>query len=151
MQEIYSTYLHPVLSIEARKSIINFVIDSLNNIKNYDVILVSGASGLLVGPIVSHLLEKPIGIIRKTQDGEPRHSWRVYEGIEYYGKYVIVDDLVDSGETLKRIVDVSESRNPSAKCAGLIMYNQSNCYNDKIDNEIINRIFPGQFIPVYLK
>ena len=152
MQEIYSTYLHPVLSVGARKSIINFVTNSLNSIKDYDVILVSGASGLLVGPIVSHLLEKPIGIIRKNQDKEPRHSWREYEGLEHYWKYVVVDDLIDSGETLKRIVDVAHYRNPNSVCAGLVMYNQSRFGNSSIENGVLGEIFPNQqFIPTFLK
>ena len=67
----------------------------------FEAIVVRGTSGLLVGPMVAALLKKPWCIIRKP--GDSSHSDHRVEGWRNFKSYIIIDDLIATGETIRTI------------------------------------------------
>jgi hypothetical protein len=71
-------------------------------VDRFEGIVVRGMSGLLVGPMTASLLKKPWCVIRKP--GEGTHSdHKVIEGWHNFKTYIIIDDLIATGGTLKLI------------------------------------------------
>jgi hypothetical protein len=115
----------------------------------FDAIVVRGVPGLLVGPMTASLLDKPWCVIRKP--GEGTHSdHKVVEGWHNFKRYIIIDDLIATGGTLKLI---QQTINDHARafpdkweqglpeCVGFYLFNSSELawrgdgknisYNDK--------------------
>lgn len=69
---------------------------------DFDSIAVRGVSGLVMGPIVAHVMDKHLIVSRK--EDPTGHSIRTVEMSEYSRRYVILDDFVSSGDTLVKIV-----------------------------------------------
>lgn len=71
-------------------------------------ILGRGLSGATMGTAVSVALNKPLMLARKA--GEKTHSYQEIEGwygltdSQKRGKYIIVDDLVETGATIKETI-----------------------------------------------
>lgn len=96
----------------------------------YDAIAVRGASGLLYGAAVALATKKPLVVVRKPcerkggmANGE---AYTVYD-VEYtcdLHRYVIVDDFISSGRTVRAIRDAIEKAAPSASCIGMISMNR---------------------------
>jgi adenine/guanine phosphoribosyltransferase-like PRPP-binding protein len=95
-------------------------VKTLQGVK-FDTIVFRGFSGAVVGPVVALQLGKPWALVRKV--GDNAHSSRVVEG-DVSGDYVIIDDFIDSGETIRKIV--SECRD--GRCVGAYFYDQA--WND---------------------
>jgi adenine/guanine phosphoribosyltransferase-like PRPP-binding protein len=69
----------------------------------FDTIVVSGLSGVIPAAIYAHLHGKQIAIVRKLND--TTHG-RPFEGSDYFAlgsPYVVLDDFVASGRTMRRI------------------------------------------------
>lgn len=67
---------------------------------DFDTVVVTGASGLLVGPGLARTHGKQLLVARKPGDGS--HSSCILPG--YHGRrLVLVDDLVASGDTVRRV------------------------------------------------
>lgn len=86
-----------------------------------DTLVGTGVSGALVVPHIGRVLDMHWALVRKPTEGS--HSPNLVEGT--IGEcWVLVDDLIDTGETLKR---VEESINLdlygwTTYCAGAITY-----------------------------
>lgn len=117
-----------VLNHRERNRVIFECIRCLDRIK-FDSVVVCGTSGLLVGPQISELLNKNLVIVRKRN--EKRYSPFHIEGA-YPGDYVVVDDLVCSGSTLKHILNNIKEEYPKAKCCGVYSYIQADCAYSKV-------------------
>lgn len=78
-----------------------------------------GVSGMLVGAPLAYELGKPIVIVRKS-DGS--HSGHSVEGPTCVGRYAIIDDLVDSGDTLREIVAKVKEHDADARCVSVMLY-----------------------------
>jgi hypothetical protein len=79
----------------------------------FDFIAVSGMSGVLVGAPAALRLHKPLVVVRKNEDANDHHLGGTVIGYpEARGSYVVVDDFVCSGKTLrfiqKRLGDLSD-------------------------------------------
>lgn len=70
----------------------------------FDAIAFSGMSGALVAPAVAMALQKPMILARKSTDDS--HAGRgVVEGALEANTYIIIDDFMSSGDTIRRIHD----------------------------------------------
>jgi adenine/guanine phosphoribosyltransferase-like PRPP-binding protein len=89
----------------------------------FDTVVGTGVSGVTFGAILAHQLRKPLTVIRKGDDlsshstkwvpnsatpgvsghFEPRVVESVFEDTQLGVRYVVVDDLMASGETLSRV------------------------------------------------
>lgn len=105
---IHSTYLHECLESRKLKRIITAVVKRLYPIRHtFDSIAFRGASGALVAPAVAAKLGKHLLLVRK---GEGSHSYHQVEGNVATEKYIIIDDIVASGETVEAIVNAIQRR-----------------------------------------
>lgn len=112
-------YLDRATSTSYRPQTIESAVEFLREV-DFDTVVVSGVSGLLVGPAVAHLLGKKIAVVRKRDDVN-NHSCGKVEG--YWGyKYVIIDDFVASGRTVRFIVDQMKSYAHGCECVGFYSY-----------------------------
>lgn len=88
-----------------------------------DIIVGTGLSGTLPLVAVSIKSEIPIAVIRKP--GETNHCCDNIEmsnidiGIR---SYVIIDDFIDTGETIETIINKMSGLTPEAKCCGIVLY-----------------------------
>lgn len=119
---------------------------------NFDAIAFCGISGALVAPAVAAMLDKELIVVRKRQDSS--HSQEIVEGPYTTKKYVIIDDLVESGKTARIMIENIHYRlSEDAKCVALCLYNQSDgSYNHGAKFEYlpysIDNYIPSEYIPV---
>lgn len=92
---------------------------------DFDVIVVSGTSGLLIGPSLAVAMGKRLAIVRKPNDAS--HSMHLVEGW-YGGRWLFVDDLIDSGTTCARVaeayVEACRSKSAAQTCVGAYLYGE---------------------------
>lgn len=71
----------------------------------YDTIVGSGLSGILVVPGLAKALKKEWGVVRKESElqGGTSHAEQLYEGT-MGRRWVLIDDFMCSGATVKRVV-----------------------------------------------
>ena len=80
--------------------------EAINNLKGveFDTIVVTGVSGLVFGIPLAQRMNKHIAIVRKDKDGT--HSHKSIEATvtrAEFGRWLFVDDLIDTGKTEKRV------------------------------------------------
>ena len=115
------SHLRPILHPALRKKTIRKCIKTLKKYSDqFDSIAVCGYSMALIAPVVADKLNKSLIIVRK--DNEHRASWCEAEG-EHSTKYIIIDDLIYSGETYTMVVNkIKENLVPDAECVGVYLY-----------------------------
>lgn len=114
-----------VLNHKNRNKIVIKAVCDLRKIANtFDSIACCGVSGLLVVPQIAELLNKNIVIIRKPD--EKRYSDFYMEGVAPF-RYIVVDDLICSGDTFKWIRQAIYEDTPKAQCVGLYCYIPEEC------------------------
>ena len=114
-------------SLYVRKNIANFehnihkLICAIENSKiEFDSIAFCGISGALYAPTVAYILGKELILVRKSS--EICHSSCVVEGFVHSKKYIIIDDLVAYGSTIRRIQERINMYIPLAKCQAVFAY-----------------------------
>jgi len=121
-------YLKNAIDANARKELAAKMCKSLRkHMKHgleFDAIAVRGVSGMLVGVTVSDKLDIPLVVVRKETSP---HSSNACEGIPrvHSKKYIIVDDCIDSGNTIHKIVALLDEIYPDSQCVGICLYGQS--------------------------
>jgi adenine/guanine phosphoribosyltransferase-like PRPP-binding protein len=111
-------YLNVVAKQKHRAKTIEMAVECLSKF-DFDTIVVTGVSGLLLGPIVAHLMGKNIAVIRKHS--ETSHSANRIEG-ELGKRYVILDDFICTGDTVIKIKREIAGKLSGAVCVGLYSY-----------------------------
>ena len=115
-----SSHISEVLNGCERKNKLNWIEKQLRSAPvGFTTIAVCGTSGLLVGPTIADRMKKKIAVIRKST--KICHSDNSVES-EIIKQYIIIDDLVFIGETVRNIVDKIENQYPNARCVGLVLY-----------------------------
>jgi orotate phosphoribosyltransferase len=123
-------HLLPSFCGKLKKVVAKTAIDKLK-LKDFDSIAYSGMSGALIASIVSMELDKGLFCVRKESD--KNHSGRRIEsGFKKSKKYIIIDDLIDSGDTIKYIVENMTKEYPETRCVGIYLYNTS-AYQIQVD------------------
>jgi hypothetical protein len=98
-----SEYLGQALQRRWRSELINQLVTFLQDKSHlFDAIAFRGMSGALIGPVLADRLDKKLIMVRKPTDGES-HSRMTVEG-EKADRYIIVDDFVSSGSTVRAII-----------------------------------------------
>lgn len=108
-----------ILNHKYRNRIVMTTYSYLNNLNiEYDSIACCGTSGLMVVPQIAELLKKNIIVVRKDING---YSDFMVEGASSKN-YIIVDDLICSGRTIKHIMKNIKYESPRSKCVGVYCY-----------------------------
>ena len=99
-----------------------------------DVVVVRGLSGILLASAMSTLFDTPIAVVRKPNEQSHGYEIEVVDEEELddyrtqsktYGNWVIVDDLVASGTTVRSILEAVKRQNATftGQCVGILLYN----------------------------
>ena len=114
-----SSHTCHVLNHKIRNKIIIKAVCDLRKISDsFDSIACCGVSGLMVVPQIAELLNKHIIVVRK---GEKCYSEFRTEGVAPF-RYIIVDDLICSGNTVKHIKKVLKEEYRRSQCMGVYCY-----------------------------
>ena len=122
-------YLSPMFKEDKRAAILDWIREILAKpeLEGVTAVAVRGMSGVIVGSIVSHVFGLKLIVIRKPE--EHSHASYKVEGItdDPNLKYIIIDDLVSSGTTVKTILQRVRTANCDAKCIALLLYFSWKC------------------------
>ena len=127
MVAIVTSYLHNVLNVNLlRLHVRRAALRLKPHLGKFDSIAFCGVSGALFGPMLAARLRKHMIVVRKPQSAENTHSIHNVEGYLRSKAYIIVDDLVCTGKTLKYIVETIDKAQGAekAKAVGLVCYQQ---------------------------
>ena len=134
---VLTAYLRCIYDMKEHKRILNKLsktIKKINRKTPIEAIAFAGMSGAAVAFPLSVSLRIPLICIRKYRSS---HFTGTYEGAIIQGNYVIIDDLVDSGDTIRRIHKNVKKVCCDAKLVGVLLYNQElgrdNCYEYYFD------------------
>ncbi len=124
-----------VLNHKTRNKIIIQAVCKLRKIETtFDSIACCGVSGLMVVPQIAELINKNIIVVRK---GERCYSEFRTEGVAPF-RYIILDDLICSGSTVKYIKKILKDEYPRSICQGVYCYLPNECaYKDDEDGSRI--------------
>jgi len=123
-----TNYLQHVFTPEIFPRTVDSTIKKVEELKketDFDTIAFTGISGAAMAFILSHWLDVPLLCVRKQGESSHYHQLtrKILEGnVHDVRKYIIVDDFIASGSTLRRVVDAINHGNYMAKCVGLVMY-----------------------------
>lgn len=87
------------------------------NSENFDSILCIGSGGLILGKLVADESNTPLSVIiaeSYNRGKKTNHQTKISEIASIYplkGKLLIIDDLVDSGQTILKIIEIVK-KNP---------------------------------------
>lgn len=143
---IYTEYHLKSISPEHRRKAVQSVFEVLKRrFSSQDIsIAITGMSGI-IGSIVAHRKDRELIIVRK--DSEQSHSSYEVEYTRAGGDYVFVDDLIDSGKTVLRVLEKLSDRNRT--CVGIILYNNTYSYESVLSDFV--HMIPAEYkdIPIY--
>jgi orotate phosphoribosyltransferase len=121
---IVSPYLYDCLDPIRLKRIISQAVADLTPFTEYfDGIAFKGVSGAMVAPSVAMVMEKKLVLVR---DDIRTHSWSLIEGDKTINNYIIIDDIVETGATVRYIIKQMKTFNRSAQIVGRYLYNPVN-------------------------
>jgi adenine/guanine phosphoribosyltransferase-like PRPP-binding protein len=120
------TYIPELLKRQYRRTTMKQaakILREKNFHRSFDAIAITGVSGALFGIPLAYMLGKELIIIRKA---EKRHGGRIGPGGYLLGmrnarRYIIVDDLSESGHTLKFIRRSVRKQSPRARLVGVLL------------------------------
>lgn len=123
-------WLHPILSPGGLSSEVYKAADKLS-VLNFDAIAFTGLSGAVLASAVAMRMNKLLYCVRKS--GENRHSDYDVEGPLGALRYVIIDDLIQTGGTIRRIISQVRNHDNKAKLVGIWLYRDSNLITSPTD------------------
>jgi orotate phosphoribosyltransferase len=101
----------------------------------YTFIVCSGYSGVLIAPHVVLAVNKELIIVRKS--AQNTHGMLV-EQHNIRGKdYIILDDFIQTGDTVRRIIEILQKEKPHLKCVGIVAYDYKKWSSAKDVTELI--------------
>lgn len=131
-----STHTSLILNHKERNKITVRAVCNLRKISDtFDSIACCGTSGLLVVPNVASLLEKHLIVVRKKAREEKRYSIFDIEGV-VPNKYIIIDDLICSGQTVRHIIQSLKKEAPRSQCVGVYCYIPKDCAYSRTEEGI---------------
>ena len=135
---ISSSYLHCMLDKREFDRRVSTARDILSKYK-YDAIAFRGMSGALLAAPLAHMLDKTMIMVRKPK--VDCHTSRAVEGDNAARRYIIVDDVICSGNTLRTIIRAVKRFAPAAECVGYLEWN--NLYAMSHELESCERFKPS--------
>lgn len=128
--KVKTDYLEDVFNISNFAKMVDKLILSAKQMRRevgFDTIAFQGTSGAAAAYILAKELYVPLICIRKENDKS--HYTRdngLFEGSLEAKRYIIVDDFICSGATVRRIENIiHEKLKGEAKCVGYLMYSSS--------------------------
>jgi len=118
------------------KKTVNKVAKKITELKEcgmkIEAVAFSGNSGAGIAYPLSFKTGIPLICVRK---GERSHGYEVESANAKINSYIIVDDCVASGNTVKRILeDIKYWVDEKIKCVGIILYDNNDCEDIRYTN-----------------
>lgn len=88
----------------------------------FDAIAFTGSSGAALAYPMSYLLKVPLIHVRK---GKSHYYGGKIEGTISSKRYLIIDDFIDSGSTMKRVIKTITDALPKAQPVAICLYSSS--------------------------
>ncbi len=112
--------------------------DAIKNIEQlkeieFDSFACCGISGLVVAPVLAVMMNKQLTVVRKTIDG---HTGLYVEGL-LNCRYMIIDDFICSGNTVRHIIKKIKEISPSSICVGAYLHRNQEFKCEDYINKII--------------
>ena len=86
----------------------------------FDFIAFRGLSGSLIAFVICHTLKKGMVVVRKDKKDEQCHSVNLVESEkDDIGRYVILDDQISTGATLRTILEKIKGAGLKGDCVGI--------------------------------
>jgi hypothetical protein len=120
---LHTEYLHTALDYNLRKKKIDELCSSISASGiSFDAIAFQGMSGSLIAPSVADRLGKGLIMIRK----EHSHSSLKVEGCMEGDNYIILDDQIATGNTVRNIIKrlLLDTMFQNKKCVGIFLYSR---------------------------
>lgn len=106
MIDIINNYSNKIFNPVTRKKLVSKIKKYIKTNK-IDAVAAIGQSGLILGSIVTHQM-KDVGLISIRKPKETEHDQNMInsycENKNIYNKWIFVDDLIATGETLSRVI-----------------------------------------------
>ncbi len=130
-----SPYLECFLEKESRLANIQFAIKHLRSIQ-FDAVAFSGNSGAMIGGALCVILDKHPILVRKKISRDA-HSKYIVEGFfpREPMRYIIVDDFVHTGNTVRNIFSRIKRFNPYLECVGVYQFDPA---TEKWENRFLD-------------
>jgi len=97
------------------------IINKLGIEDKFDTIVVRGASGILIAGALAVATDKCIAIVRKANDST--HSRGPITSNSIIGKFIVLDDFVDTGATMSAIFsELEQVGHFREDCVAVILY-----------------------------
>lgn len=107
-----ATWIRPLVDPVKRRDAVARTRVRLCDLGPFDAIAFTGLSGSVIAGAVALAMDKYLYCVRKSE--ENRHSDHVVEG-PYTGlRYVIIDDFISTGSTIRRIRDMVATHTDNA-------------------------------------
>lgn len=98
--------------------------------EEFDTIAFRGMSGAVVAPVVAHAMQKHLLVVRKPKiHSDEHHSHLTVEGNLGCQRYIIIDDVRATGNTIAAILGEVREWVPEARCIGAVLYHEFLSYN----------------------
>lgn len=103
---------------------------------NADSVAVTGHSGIIVASAALMLVDFPLMIVRK--EGEETHGFSIEgRGDHHYRKYIILDDFVSTGNTVRnietRITKRAHNNDQVCELMAVLCYNSNEDIRSKVE------------------
>lgn len=123
-----SSYLAETLSPASRRDTVRRVVRAIKKSKiEFDAIAFRGMSGALIAPLVADKLDKSVILVRKKEDNT-HSSYKIETDNEKITRYIIVDDLISSGATMREIrkqIALEGACFRKTDCVGVFLYSET--------------------------
>ena len=116
---IVTSYHDIAFDHASREQAVARVVAALSQFPSSVGIVCTGLSGILIGVPAADRLRREFAIVRKECDS--LHACQQVEGYRFT-EYVIVDDFIHSGDTLRRIIDTMQHSDLKGVCKGILLY-----------------------------
>ncbi|MCR4285940.1 MAG: phosphoribosyltransferase [Candidatus Kaiserbacteria bacterium] len=152
---VQTSYLEEVYDPKRFKPMVNRVIRRLRQVGQFDAIAFRGSSGAAVAYPVAFRLGCGLLHVRKDMG----HTGERVEGVLPIKKYVIIDDFIDTGSTIKEIVEEIDAahrmwtrrmcpkRPYAAKAIAILLYSSDEGH--KYETKNITRKFTKELTPIF--
>lgn len=116
-----ASWLRSMVDPAERRKVVELTRVRLCDLPAFDAIAFTGLSGSVIAGAVALAMDKYLYCVRKSK--ENRHSDYVVEGPSTGLRYIILDDFISTGSTIRRIVEMVQAHTDnSAKCVGAYMW-----------------------------
>jgi adenine/guanine phosphoribosyltransferase-like PRPP-binding protein len=139
--KIESSYLYNIYEPTKFKIIVRNIVKTvlrLHKEKRINAIAFTGTSGAAVAYPVSYVTGIPLLCIRKSK--VDNHYRKKLEGYTKPRNYIIIDDFVATGKTIKTMVKTIKDYSPNSKLSAVILYTDRRENTEFLENAFETKI-----------